>query len=61
MKVEKTLNLGLEKHDFYCLCSALMKELDFIVLSSYVQERGREKKYTVNVQCSVQYTLILLY
>jgi hypothetical protein len=28
-------------------------------LLSYV--RGRERKYTVNVQCSVQYTLLLLY
>ena len=26
---------------------------------SYVRER--ERKYTVNVQCSVQYTLLLLY
>jgi hypothetical protein len=32
-------------------------------LLSYVREseRERERQYTVNVQCSVQYTLLLLY
>jgi len=30
-------------------------------LLSYVRERERERMYTVNVQCSVQYTLLLLY
>ena len=32
-------------------------------LLSYVEggEGERERKYTVNVQCSVQYTLLLLY
>ena len=28
-------------------------------LLSYLQERERERKYTVNVKCSVQYTLLL--
>jgi len=28
-------------------------------LLSYARERERERKYTVNVQCSVQYTLLL--
>jgi len=30
-------------------------------LLSYIRERERKRKYTVNVQCSVQYTLVLLY
>jgi len=29
MKVEKALNFWMEKHDFYCLCSALMEKHDF--------------------------------
>jgi len=29
MKVEKALNLWVEKRDFYCLCSALMEKHDF--------------------------------
>jgi len=31
------------------------------LLSYYIRERERERKYTVNVQCSVQYALLLLY
>ena len=34
MKVEKALNSWMEKHYFYCLCSALTEKLDFTVLSS---------------------------
>ena len=30
-------------------------------LLSYIRERERERKNTVNVQCSVQYTLLLLH
>ena len=29
MKVEKALNFRVEKHDFYCLCSALMEKHSF--------------------------------
>jgi len=31
------------------------------LLLSYVGERERERKYTANVKCSLQYTLLLLY
>jgi len=31
-KVEKALNLWLEIHDVYCLCSALMETHDFYCL-----------------------------
>jgi len=31
-KVEKALNLWLEKHYIYCLCSALMEKHDFYCL-----------------------------
>ena len=47
----------------YCICSLLYHLLRIRLkyqnpLLSYVQET--ERKYTVNVQCSVQYTLLLL-
>jgi len=58
----------------YCILSLLYHLLSIRLkhqnhLLSYVQERERERereskrdrKYTVNVQCSVQYTLLLLY
>jgi len=32
MKVDKALNLSLEKHDVYCLHSALMEKHDFYCL-----------------------------
>jgi len=35
MKVEKALNFCMEKHYFYCLCTALMEKHDFIFLSSF--------------------------
>jgi hypothetical protein len=34
MKVEKALNFWMEKCNFYCLCSALMENMIFIILSS---------------------------
>ena len=48
----------------YCIFSLLYRLLRIRLkrqntLLSYV--RDRERKYTVNMQCSVQYTLILLY
>ena len=48
----------------YCIFSLLYRLLRIRLkcqnpLLSYIQER--ERKYTVNVQCSVQYTLLLLY
>jgi len=48
----------------YCILSLLNHVLRIKLkrqnpLLSYVRER--ERKYTVNVQCSVQYTLLLLY
>jgi hypothetical protein len=43
--------------------TALLSLEDYAKTSelSYKREREREKNYTVNVQCSVQYTLLLLY
>ena len=48
----------------YCIFSLLYHLLRIRLkpqtpLLSYIRER--ERKYTVNVQCSVQYTLLLLY
>jgi len=50
----------------YCIFSLLYHLLRIGLkhqnpLLSYVPERERERKYTVNVQCSVHYTLLLLY
>ena len=50
----------------YCIFSLLYRLLRIKLirqnpLLSYVLERERERKYTVNVQCSVQYALLLLY
>ena len=49
----------------YCIFSLLYRLLRIRLkrqnpLLSYVRERERERKYTVNVHCSVQYTLLLL-
>jgi len=49
----------------YCILSLLYRLLKIRLKSrnpllSYVLQRKRERKYTVNVQCSVQYTLLLL-
>ena len=48
----------------YCIFSLLSRLLRIRLkrqnpLLSYIRER--ERKYTVNVHCSVQYTLLLLY
>jgi hypothetical protein len=50
----------------YCIYSLLSRLLRIrlkrqIPLLSHVREKERERKDTVNVQSSVQYTLILLY
>ena len=50
----------------YCIFSLLSHLLRIRLkrqnpLLSYVRERERERKYTANVQCSVQYTLLPLY
>ena len=49
----------------YCIFSLLYRLLRIRLkrqnpLLSYAREKERERNYTVNVQCSVQYTLLLL-
>jgi len=67
----------MERHDFYCSVIPLNCTVQvlyfFIAVSSledyaktsesitFIRTRERERKYTVNVQCSLQYTLLLLY
>ena len=50
----------------YCIFSLLFHLLSIRLkhqnpLLLYIRERERERKYTVNAPCSVQYTLLLLY
>ena len=40
MMAEKALNFWVENHYFYCLCSALMESMIFIVLSSLETVHG---------------------
>jgi len=60
---------SMEKHDFCCsvipwnctwYCTVPLEDLAK-TSESLSFMRTRDRKYTANVQCSVQYTLLLLY